>query len=81
MADRITGTDPPASPRRRFRASQIAFVVLVCVMVAFAVVNFTTVRVNWLLGTTRTPLIVALAISCLIGAGLGALVVLQTRRR
>jgi uncharacterized integral membrane protein len=79
MASRRPGIDAPTTKRRRFRPSQIAFVVLVCVMVAFAVANFTTVRINWLLGTWRAPLIVALAIACLIGAALGALAVQQTR--
>ena len=45
---------------------------------AFAVVNFDEVEVNWLLGTWDTPLIVVIALSMVIGAGLGMLV---SRRR
>ena len=41
---------------------------------AFAVVNFDEVEVNWLLGTWDTPLIVVIALSMVIGAGLGMLV-------
>lgn len=46
---------------------------------AFAVVNFDEVEVNWLLGTWDTPLIVVIALSMVIGAGLGVLV--NRRRR
>ena len=45
---------------------------------AFAVVNLDEVDVNWLLGTWETPLIVVIALSMLVGAGLGVLV---SRRR
>ena len=40
----------------------------------FAVLNFDKVDVNWLLGTWSTPLIVDIAISFLLGAGVGLLV-------
>ena len=46
--------------------------------VAFAAVNLDEVRVDWFLGTWRTPLIVVIALSMVIGAGLGWLV---SRRR
>jgi uncharacterized integral membrane protein len=42
--------------------------------VLFAVLNFDKVDVNWLLGTWSTPLIVVIAISFLLGAGVGLLV-------
>ena len=45
---------------------------------AFAVANLDEVKVNWILGTWRTPLTVVIALSMVIGAGLGYLV---TRRR
>jgi uncharacterized integral membrane protein len=46
-------------------------------MIAFAVANFDRVRVNWIFGTWRTPLIVALGVAFLLGAGVGALAVRQ----
>jgi uncharacterized integral membrane protein len=44
----------------------------------FAVLNLDEVDVNWILGTWSTPLIIVIAISMVIGAGLGYLV---ARRR
>jgi uncharacterized integral membrane protein len=57
---------------------QIGVVVLAGAGIAFAVANFDEVEVNWLLGTWETPLIVVIALSMLVGAGLGFLV---SRRR
>jgi uncharacterized integral membrane protein len=57
---------------------QVAALVLAGVGVGFAAANLDEVKVNWLLGTWRTPLIVVIALSMVIGAGLGYLV---SRRR
>jgi uncharacterized integral membrane protein len=40
----------------------------------FAVLNVDEVEVNWILGTWSTPLIIVIALSMVIGAGLGYLV-------
>jgi uncharacterized integral membrane protein len=56
----------------------VAALALTGVGVAFAAVNLDEVRVDWVLGTWRTPLIVVIAVSMVIGAGLGWLV---SRRR
>ena len=40
----------------------------------FAVANLDEVKVNWILGTWETPLIVVIALSIVIGAGLGLLI-------
>ena len=53
---------------------QIAGLALAAVGVVFAVVNFDQVKVNWILGTWKTPLIVVIALSIVIGAGLGLLI-------
>ena len=57
---------------------QLAALVLAGAGGAFAVANFDEVDVNWVLGTWSTPLIVVIALSMVIGAGLGYLV---SRRR
>ena len=57
---------------------QVAVIVLAGVGGVFAALNLDEVDVNWILGTWSTPLIVVIALSMLIGAGLGILV---TRRR
>jgi uncharacterized integral membrane protein len=53
---------------------QIAGLALAAVGIVFAVVNFDQVKVNWILGTWKTPLIVVIALSIVIGAGLGLLI-------
>ena len=53
-------------------------IVLAGVGGVFAALNLDEVDVNWILGTWSTPLIVVIALSMLIGAGLGILV---SRRR
>ncbi len=57
---------------------QIAALGLAAAGVAFAVANLDEVKVNWILDTWRTPLIVVIALSMLVGAALGFLV---SRRR
>jgi uncharacterized integral membrane protein len=57
---------------------QIAAVVLAGIGGVFAAVNLDEVEVNWILGTWETPLIVVIALSMVVGAGLGVLV---SRRR
>lgn len=53
---------------------QIAGLALAGVGIAFAAVNLDEVKVNWILGTWETPLIVVIALSIVIGAGLGLLI-------
>ena len=57
---------------------QIGALVLGGSGIAFALANLDEVKVNWLLGNWRTPLIVVIALSMLAGAALGFLV---SRRR
>jgi uncharacterized integral membrane protein len=57
---------------------QVAALVLAGTGGVFAAVNLDEVKVNWILGTWRTPLIVVIALSMVAGAGLGYLV---SRRR
>ena len=57
---------------------QIGALVLAGAGIAFAVANLDDVKVNWVLGTWRTPLILVIALSMLVGAALGFLV---SRRR
>jgi uncharacterized integral membrane protein len=57
---------------------QVAGLALAGVGIAFAVANFDEVKVNWILGTERSPLILVIALSMLVGAALGFL---ASRRR
>jgi uncharacterized integral membrane protein len=53
---------------------QVAAVGLAALGGVFAALNLDEVEVNWILGTWDTPLIVVIALSMVIGAGLGLLV-------
>jgi uncharacterized integral membrane protein len=53
---------------------QIALLGLGALGIVFAAANLDEVKVNWILGTWRTPLIVVIALSIVIGAGLGLLI-------
>jgi uncharacterized integral membrane protein len=57
---------------------QVAALGLAAVGGVFAAANLDEVKVNWILGTWETPLIVVIALSMVVGAGLGYLV---SRRR
>ena len=57
---------------------QVAVLVLAGIGGAFAVANLDEVKVNWVIATSTTPLIVVIALSMVIGAGLGYL---AARRR
>jgi uncharacterized integral membrane protein len=57
---------------------QIAALVLAAVGIVFAAVNLDEVKVDWVVANWRTPLIVVIALSMLVGAALGFLV---ARRR
>ena len=59
---------------------QIAALVLAGAGGVFAAVNLDEVKVNWLLGTWRTPLIVVIALSMVVGAALGFLASRSRRR-
>jgi uncharacterized integral membrane protein len=60
------------------RRRQVAVLVLAAIGIAFAVANLDEVNVNWVVTDSTTPLIVVIAGSMVIGAGLGFLV---SRRR
>jgi uncharacterized integral membrane protein len=60
--------------RRREQARTVAAFGLGGLGALFAVLNIDEVDVNWVLGTWSTPLIIVIALSILIGAGLGFLV-------
>jgi uncharacterized integral membrane protein len=64
---------------RRQQARLVVGLVLSGLGVVFALLNLDEVGVNWIIGTWDTPLIVVIAVSVLVGAGLGFLVGRQRR--
>jgi len=71
-------TEKERSPARRERTRTVVAFGLGGLGALFAVLNFDEVDVNWVLGTWSTPLIVVIALSFLLGAGVGFLI---SRRR
>ena len=45
----------------------------------FAVVNFDEVKVNWIVGSAQTPLIIVIAVSFVLGAAVGAATMRRSR--
>jgi uncharacterized integral membrane protein len=76
LPGRAPGREPERA--RRQQARTIAFLALGGLGGVFAVLNLDEVEVNWIVGTWDTPLIIVIALSILVGAGLGFL---AARRR
>ncbi len=81
-------TGSPAAPEpgarqvsRRERLRVAVVVIAVALLIVFAVLNSQTVKINWLVTTTHTPLIVAIFIGALLGWVGGALLARARRRR
>jgi uncharacterized integral membrane protein len=69
-----------SSLTRREQARTVVLLALAGLGVLFAVLNFDDVKVNWLFGTWSTPLIIVIAISFLLGTGVGWLAARRRRR-
>jgi uncharacterized integral membrane protein len=61
-------TEPTKERRgRREQARTLAWVALAIVITVFAVLNTNEVKVDWIVGSGRAPLIIVIAISLLVG--------------
>lgn len=56
-----------SSRRKRDRARTAAWVILAILVTLFAVLNTNDVKVNWIVGSGRAPLIIVIVISLLVG--------------
>lgn len=72
--------EKPPAPRRE-RARLIAGLILAGVALAFALVNLGNVKVDWIVGSAHSPLILVIAVSLLIGAGIDRIAVSRARKR
>ena len=70
--EQVEQPEQPERPRRsaRERSRTIALVVLAILVTLFAVLNVDKVKVNWIVGSGRAPLIIVIVISLLIGIAL-----------
>ncbi|MCW3064083.1 MAG: hypothetical protein JWN32_1255 [Solirubrobacterales bacterium] len=74
-----SGERSPA--QRRERARVIAMAIVGGIGVAFALVNLGDVKVNWIVGSARSPLILVIVVCVLLGALLDRFVVSRQRKR
>jgi len=83
LADRPSGSPQQAAKTapRRERARLIAAVILAALVTAFAVANLDDVKVNWLIGTGQTPLIVVIAVAIVLGILVDRLIIFRAKRR
>jgi uncharacterized integral membrane protein len=64
----LPGQDEPKAHRsRRERARSAALIVLAVAITAFAVLNLGEVKVNWIVGSGKAPLIIVIAVALLVG--------------
>jgi uncharacterized integral membrane protein len=65
----IPGSSQPKADRRvtRERARTAALVILAILITLFAVFNLKEVKVSWIFGSGKAPLIIVIVISLLVG--------------
>lgn len=84
MSSAALPQQPPEPPERRSRreVARTAAVVLLAVLITlFAVLNVGEVEVNWILGSSKAPLIVVIVISLLVGIVITHFAGLRSRRK
>jgi uncharacterized integral membrane protein len=72
--------DPPPK-ERDLKSKTIAALAVGILLLAFGLSNRNDVPINWLVGTTATPLIIVIVVSALLGAILGAAAVRGRTKR
>jgi uncharacterized integral membrane protein len=78
-------SEPTQTPEhrrtRRETARTVGLVLLAVLMTLFAVLNVKTVEVNWIFGKSKTPLIIVIVVSLLVGILLTHFAELRYRRK
>jgi uncharacterized integral membrane protein len=71
----------PPKKERDYLSKTIAAIAVAILLIAFGLSNRDDVPIDWLVTTTRTPLIIVIIVSAVLGALLGALGVRRGSRR
>jgi uncharacterized integral membrane protein len=74
-------TPGPPPKERDLKSKTIAAVAVAVLLIAFGLSNRNDVAINWLVGTTDTPLIIVIVVSAALGAILGAALVRGRSKR
>jgi uncharacterized integral membrane protein len=69
------------SKRRDVTSKTVAAVAVAILLIAFGLSNRDDVPIDWLVGTTNTPLIIVILVSAGLGAILGGVAVRRTSSR
>ena len=72
--------DPPPK-QRDLKSKTIAAFAVAVLLIAFGLSNRNDVPIDWLVGTTDTPLIIVIVVSAVLGALFGALAVRGRSKR
>lgn len=72
--------DPPPK-ERDLKSKTIAAFAVAVLLIAFGLSNRNDVAINWLVGTTDTPLIIVIVVSAALGAILGGAAVRGRSKR
>jgi uncharacterized integral membrane protein len=79
--ERTPAKRPEDKPDRAANTRMAAAAVLGGIAAVFAVINLDKVKVDWLVGSWQTPLILVIVLSMLLGAGLDRMLVRRARKR
>ena len=74
-------TPDPVPKQRDVRSKTIAALAVGVLLIAFGLSNRNDVAINWLVGTTATPLILVIVVSAALGAILGGATVRGRSKR
>jgi uncharacterized integral membrane protein len=75
-----SGEQAPVKKERAIASKTIAAIAVAFVLIAFGVSNGDSVPVDYLVVTRDSPLILVIAVSALLGAVIGALIVYRRKR-
>lgn len=76
-----TQQDERQPATRREQARLVTGVVLGGLGAAFALVNLESVKVDWIVGSAHSPLILVIIVSVLIGIGIDRVAIMRARKR
>jgi uncharacterized integral membrane protein len=80
MVDAVSTPEGPKKGRD-LTSKTVAAVAVAILLIAFGLSNRDDVPIDWLVGTTDTPLIVVILVSAGLGALIGGLAVKRSSRR
>jgi uncharacterized integral membrane protein len=75
------GNKPRTHEERRALRKRVVLLGIGVVVLLFAILNFSRVKVNWIVTSGRTPLIIVIAVSFVLGVAADRLAIERIKRR